>query len=77
MVMGLWRLYGDWTRFAGLLFCVAEFFLGVEEAAEAVEAAGFAEDDHAFEEGRGHGASGDDGAEEHEVFFDGPLLLFA
>ena len=38
------------------------FFLGFEEAAEAVEGAGFAEYDHAFEERWGHGAAGDDGA---------------
>ena len=51
--------------------------LRIEEAADAVEGAGFAEDDHAFEERWGHCAAGDDGAEEHEVFFDGPLLFFA
>jgi hypothetical protein len=53
------------------------FLLGFEEAADAVEGAGFAEDDQAFEQRGGHGAAGDDGAEEHEVFFDGPLLFFA
>jgi hypothetical protein len=31
-----------------LLLCRCEFFLGVEETADSVEAAGFAEDDHAF-----------------------------
>ena len=51
--------------------------MGFEEAADSVEGAGFAEDYHAFEEWGGHCAAGDDGAEKHEVFFDGPLLLFA
>ena len=56
---------------------VGEFLLGFEEAAEAVEGAGFAEDDHAFEEWGGHGAAAENGAEEHEVFFDGPGFFFA
>jgi hypothetical protein len=60
-----------------LFFCVGQFLLRVEEAADAVERAGFAEDDHALEQRRGHGAASDDGSEEHEVFFDGPLLFFA
>lgn len=60
-----------------LFFGVGLFLLGFEEAADAVEGAGFAEDDHAFEQRWGHGAAGDDGSEEHEVFFDGPGFFFA
>jgi len=51
--------------------------LGFEEAADSVEGAGFAEDDHAFEEWWEQSAAGEDRAEEHEVFFDGPLFFFA
>src|ERR1700679_4123949 len=62
---------------AGLFALVGLFLLGFEEAAEAVEGAGFAEDYQAFGE-RGAGeASGQDRAQEHEVFFDGPLFSFA
>ena len=53
------------------------FFLEVEEAADAVERARFAKDDQAFEQRRRGGAAGEDGAQQHEVFLDGPLLLFA
>ena len=63
--------------FGCLLLSVGLFLLCFEEAAGAVEAAGFAEDDHAFEEWWGHGAASDDGSEEHEVFFDGPGFFFA
>ena len=60
-----------------LFFCGGLFLLSVEEAADAVEGAGFAEDDHALEERGRHGAARDDGAEKHEVFFDRPLSFFA
>ena len=51
--------------------------LSVEEAADSVEGAGFAEDYKAFEEWGGLRAAGEDGAEEHEVFFDAPLFCGA
>ena len=68
------ELEQPWSK---LFLKVGLFLLDVEEAAEAVEGAGFAEDDHALEERWGHGAAGDDGSEEHEVFFDGPGFFFA
>ncbi len=49
----------------------------VQEAADAVERAGFAEDNHAFEERWAGGAAGKDRAAEHEVFFDRPLFCGA
>ena len=60
-----------------LLLCVGQLLLGFEEAADAVERAGFAEDDQTFEERWGHGAAGEDGAEEHEVLLDRPGFFFA
>src|SRR5580704_4998368 len=60
-----------------LLFRDSLFLLGLEEASHAIEAAGLAEDNHAFEQRRRHGAAGDDGAEEHEVFFDRPCFFLA
>ena len=69
------RMTTCWPLICFAISLAGEFLLGVEEAADAVEGAGFAEDDHAFEQRRRHGAAGDDGSEEHEVFFDGPLLL--
>ena len=55
----------------------ARTLLGVEEAAEAVERAGFAEDDEAFEQGWAGGFAGEDGAQQHEVVLDRPLLFGA
>jgi len=51
--------------------------LGVEEAAEAVEGAGLAEYDEGFEQGWGGGLAGEDGAQEHDVVLDGPVLFGA
>ena len=48
-----------------------------DEAAYAVEGAGFTEDDEAFEQRWAGGLAGEDGAEQHEVFFHGPLFGFA
>ena len=56
---------------------MTSLFLGFEEAAEAVEGAGLAEDDHGFEEWGGCGFAGEDGAQEGEVFLDRPLLFDA
>ena len=64
-------------RVADYLRWLASFLLGFEEAADAVEGAGFAEDYQALGERRAGGAAGEDGAQEHEVFFDAPLLGFA
>ena len=69
--------HGARLRLCHGLFLCRCLFLHFEEAADSIQRAGFAKDDHAFEERRGHGASGDDGSEQHEVFLDRPLLLFA
>ncbi len=54
-----------------------EVSLGVEEATDAVDGAGLAEDEEGFHEGWGLGGTGEDGAEEHEIFLDRPLLELA
>ena len=56
---------------------VGKFLLRFEEAADAIKRAGFAEDDHAFQQRGRHSAASDDGSQQHKVLFHRPALFFA